>query len=162
MVRSSSEGTGEEGEAVKELSTLRECFDCTELKDSGDKVECPMAERKQSGRFLKRVEDNFLLQLQDQLSSWKPVPELVDRDREQNKPHVIQEEVVSHFLSHLDQSMGPDGIHLGILRELVEELAKLLSIIYHQSWLTGQVPDDWRLANVMDNPRKGWKQDLGN
>ncbi|RMC09461.1 hypothetical protein DUI87_13785 [Hirundo rustica rustica] len=34
------------------------------------------------------------------------------------------------------------------MRELADELAKLLSIIYHQSWLTGEVPDDWKLANV--------------
>ncbi|RMB99845.1 hypothetical protein DUI87_23623 [Hirundo rustica rustica] len=41
-----------------------------------------------------------------------------------------------------------DGIHPRVMRELAGELAKLLSIIYHQSWLTGEVPDDWKLANV--------------
>ncbi|RMB99812.1 hypothetical protein DUI87_23589 [Hirundo rustica rustica] len=41
-----------------------------------------------------------------------------------------------------------DGIHPRVMRELADELAKLLSIIYHQSWLTGEVPDDWKLANV--------------
>ncbi|GAB0206160.1 hypothetical protein GRJ2_003081600 [Grus japonensis] len=49
-----------------------------------------------------------------------------------------------------------------VLRELAEELAKPLSIIYQQSWLTGEVPDDWRLANVMPIYKKGWKEDLGN
>jgi len=44
--------------------------------------------------------------------------------------------------------MGPDGIHPRVLRELEEELAKPLSIIYQQSWLTGEVPDDWRIASV--------------
>ncbi|KAK4827275.1 hypothetical protein QYF61_016421 [Mycteria americana] len=58
--------------------------------------------------------------------------------------------------------MGPDGIHLRVLRELAEELAKPLSIIYQQSWFTGEVPDDWRLVNVMPIYKKGWKQDLGN
>ncbi|GAB0208076.1 mitochondrial enolase superfamily member 1 [Grus japonensis] len=58
--------------------------------------------------------------------------------------------------------MGPDGIHPRVLRELVEELAKPLSIIYQQSWLTGEVPDDWRLANVMPIYKKGWKEDPGN
>ncbi|GAB0203339.1 mitochondrial enolase superfamily member 1 [Grus japonensis] len=77
---------------------------------------------------------------------------------------MIQEEAVNDLLRHLDthKSMGLDGIHPRVLRELVEELAKPLSIIYQQSWLTGEVPDDWRLANVMPIYKKGWKEDPGN
>ncbi|KAK4830010.1 hypothetical protein QYF61_008273 [Mycteria americana] len=91
-------------------------------------------------------------------------PELDDRDREQNKPPIIQEEAVNDLLCHLDthKSMGLDGIHLRVLRQLVEELAKALSIIYQQSWLTGEVPDNWRLANVTPIYKKGRKEDLGN
>ncbi|KAK4821915.1 hypothetical protein QYF61_004918 [Mycteria americana] len=76
-------------------------------------------------------------------------PKLEDRDGEQNKLPIIQEEAVNNLLRHLDthKSMGPDGIHPRVLRELAEELAKPLSIIYQQSWLTAEVPDDWRLAN---------------
>ncbi|GAB0182372.1 mitochondrial enolase superfamily member 1 [Grus japonensis] len=58
--------------------------------------------------------------------------------------------------------MGLDGIHPRVLRELAEELAKPPSIIYQQSWLTGEVPDDWRLANVTPIYKKGRKEDLGN
>ncbi|GAB0203024.1 mitochondrial enolase superfamily member 1 [Grus japonensis] len=91
-------------------------------------------------------------------------PELEDRDREQNKPPMVQEEAVNDLLHHLDthKSMGLDGIHPRVLRELAEELAKTLCIIYQQSWLTGEVPDDWRLANVMPIYKKGRKEDLGN
>ncbi|GAB0203746.1 hypothetical protein GRJ2_002840200 [Grus japonensis] len=91
-------------------------------------------------------------------------PELEDRDREQNEPTIIQEEAVNNLLCHLDthKSMGPDGIHLRVLRGLVEELAKPLSIIYQQSWLTGEVPDDWRLASVMPIYMKGQKEDPRN
>ncbi|GAB0195065.1 receptor-type tyrosine-protein phosphatase zeta [Grus japonensis] len=91
-------------------------------------------------------------------------PELEDRDRGQNKPPMIQEEAVHDLLCHLDthKSMGPDGIHPRVLRELAEELAKPFSIIYQQSWLTGEVPDDWRLANVMPIYKKGQKEDPGN
>ncbi|KAF1444227.1 hypothetical protein FQV21_0013191, partial [Spheniscus demersus] len=90
-------------------------------------------------------------------------PELEDRD-EQDKPPIIQEEAVNDLLRHLDahKSMGPDGIHPRVLRELAEELAKPLSIIYQQSWLTGEVPDDWRLANVTPIYKKGRKEDPGN
>ncbi|OWK63826.1 hypothetical protein RLOC_00003645 [Lonchura striata] len=67
--------------------------------------------------------------------------ELVDRDEKQNGLPVIQKEAVSGLLSHLDahKSMGPDDIHPRVMRGVVEELTKLLSIIYHQSWLTRKV-----------------------
>ncbi|GAB0186016.1 mitochondrial enolase superfamily member 1 [Grus japonensis] len=91
-------------------------------------------------------------------------PELEDRDREQNEAPIIQGEVVSDLLHHLDmhKSMGLDGIHPRVLRELVEVLTKLLSIIHQQSWLTREVPVYWRLANVTPIYKKGWKEDLGN
>ncbi|GAB0209569.1 mitochondrial enolase superfamily member 1 [Grus japonensis] len=65
---------------------------------------------------------------------------------------------------HLDthKSMGPDDIDPRILRELAEVLIKPLSIIYQQSWLTREVPVDWRLANVTPIYKKGWKEDPGN
>ena len=90
--------------------------------------------------------------------SWK-----AGTDHKPNPPK-IQEEAVYDLLSHLDthKSMGMDGIHLRALGMLAEELAKPLSIIYQQSWLTGEVPDDWRLADVMPIYKKGWKEDPGN
>ncbi|GAB0209611.1 mitochondrial enolase superfamily member 1 [Grus japonensis] len=72
--------------------------------------------------------------------------------------------MVSDLLHHLDthKAMGPNEIHSRGLRELVEVLTKPLSIIYQQSWLTEEVPVDWRLANVMPIYKKGWKEDPGN
>ncbi|GAB0179804.1 mitochondrial enolase superfamily member 1 [Grus japonensis] len=58
--------------------------------------------------------------------------------------------------------MGLDGIHPGVLRDLVEVLTKPLSIIYQQSWITREVPVDWKLANVMSIHKKGQKEDPGN
>ncbi|KAK4805322.1 hypothetical protein QYF61_018185 [Mycteria americana] len=91
-------------------------------------------------------------------------PELEDRDGEQNEAPIIQGEMVSDLLHHLDthKSMGPDGIHPRVLRELAEALTKPLSILYQQSWLTREVPVDWRLANVMPIYKKGQKEDPGN
>jgi len=62
-------------------------------------------------------------------------PVLEDREGVQNKCPLIQEEAVNDLLCHLDvyESMGLDAIHPRVLRELVEELAKTLSIIYQQS-----------------------------
>jgi len=55
--------------------------------------------------------------------------------------------------------MGPDGIHPRVLREQVEELAKPLSIIYQQSWLTVEVPYHWGIAIVTPIYKKGQKED---
>ncbi|RMB97712.1 hypothetical protein DUI87_25711 [Hirundo rustica rustica] len=54
-----------------------------------------------------------------------------------------------------------DGIHPRGMRQLVDELTKLLSIISHQSWLCREVPEDWR-CQCEPIPKKGWKEDLGN
>ncbi|KAK4813923.1 hypothetical protein QYF61_002993 [Mycteria americana] len=72
--------------------------------------------------------------------------------------------MVSDLLHHLDthKSMGPDGIHPRVLRELAEVLTKPLSILHQQSWLTREVPVDWRLASVTSIYKKGWKEDPGN
>ena len=89
---------------------------------------------------------------------------LVDKDGEKNRPCMIHDEMVLDLLRKLDthKSMGPDGLHPGVLRELVHVAAKPLSIILQQSWLTGDVPTDWRLADVTPIFRKGQKDDPGN
>ncbi|KAK4830144.1 hypothetical protein QYF61_008632 [Mycteria americana] len=56
---------------------------------------------------------------------------------------------------------------VGMRREVLDRtnacvLSPQISIIYQQSWLTGEVPADWRLANVTPIFKKGWKEDLGN
>jgi len=58
--------------------------------------------------------------------------------------------------------MWPDEIHLRVMRELVEVIAKTLSIIYQRFLLTGEVPEDWRLANVTPIYKKAWREDSGN
>jgi len=91
-------------------------------------------------------------------------PELEARVGKWNKSPVIQEEAVNDLLCHLDthRSVGLDGIYPRVLRELAEELAKPLSIICQKSWLTGEVPDDWRIASVTPIYKKGRKEDPGN
>ncbi|KAK4823212.1 LOW QUALITY PROTEIN: hypothetical protein QYF61_027359 [Mycteria americana] len=157
------------------------------------------AGRKQSRRFLERVQDNFLTQLKESQGESPSfigcgggniatkdeekaevlnaffasvfnsqttypqgiqLPELEDRDGEQNKLPIIQEEAVNDLLHHLDthKSMGPDGIHPRVLRELAEELAKPSPSFISSP---GEVLDDWRLANVMPIYKKDRKADLG-
>jgi len=89
---------------------------------------------------------------------------LKDRVGVQNKPPIIQEEAINNLLCHLEnyKSIGLDGIHPRVLTELAAELAKPLSIIYQQSWLRGEVQDDWRTASVTPIYKKGGKEDPGN
>ena len=49
-----------------------------------------------------------------------------------------------------------------MLRELAELTAEPFSIIYQRSLLTGEAPEDWRLASVTPIYKKGGKEDPGN
>ena len=57
---------------------------------------------------------------------------------------MIQVETFRNLVLYLDchNSMGPDGIHSGVLRELAEVIAKILSTIYQWSWSTRVVTED--------------------
>jgi len=83
-----------------------------------------------------------------------------DRDGEQRETPKVQGETISDLLC--TSLWGPDGIHPRVLKQLADVLAKPLSIVYQQSWLTGNIPVDWKLANVAPIYKKGWKKDPGN
>ncbi|KFP26927.1 RNA-directed DNA polymerase from mobile element jockey, partial [Colius striatus] len=76
----------------------------------------------------------------------------------------VEEEEVRDLLAKLKahKSMGPDGMNPRELRELADVVAKPLSIIFEQSWRTGEVPEDWRKTNVASVFKKGRKDDPGN
>ncbi|GAB0199179.1 mitochondrial enolase superfamily member 1 [Grus japonensis] len=94
---------------------------------------------------------------------WDPsCPELEDRDCGNDKLPA-DPELVRDLLLHLDayKSMGPDGIHPRVLRELAEVIVRPLSIIFQWSWESGEVPVDWKLANIVPIFKKGEKEDPG-
>ena len=57
--------------------------------------------------------------------------------------------------------MGLVRLHPQVLRELVGVIAKPLSATYQHFWLSGEVPEDWRLASVTPIYKKGHKEDPG-
>jgi len=72
-------------------------------------------------------------------------------------------ETVRDLLLHLDchKSMGQDGIHLKLLRELTEVIAKTLSTIYQHFCSARDVPEYWRLVSVTPIYKKGCKRIWG-
>ena len=77
---------------------------------------------------------------------------------------MIHVETVRELLLHLDchKSIGLDGFQSRVLRKLAGVIAELLSIMYQQSWLSGEVPEDWRLANMTPIYKKDRKEDPRN
>ncbi|KFV78754.1 hypothetical protein N308_01132, partial [Struthio camelus australis] len=77
---------------------------------------------------------------------------------------LVKEDQVRDLLSKPDihKSMGPDGMHPQVLRELADVIARPLSIIFERSWRSGEVPEDWKKANVTPLFQKGKKEEPGN
>ena len=53
------------------------------------------------------------------------------------------------------KSAGPDGIHCRIIKELVPDFATPLSIIFNASLSDGDIPSDWKVANIRPVFKKG-------
>ena len=62
----------------------------------------------------------------------------------------------------VDKSPGPNGIYPRLLREARVEIAGVLTEIFAFSLATGEVSEDWTIANVVPLFKKGSRDNPGN
>jgi len=55
--------------------------------------------------------------------------------------------------------MVPDEMHLRVLREMVDEVTKPLSVVFEEKWQSGEVPSGWKWENITPVFKKGKKED---
>ena len=77
---------------------------------------------------------------------------------------IVTTEAVKKKLSLLNtcKAQGPDGVPPKVLKELSEELALPLTILFNKSLEEGTVPSEWKRAEVVAIFKKGTRSDPGN
>ena len=78
--------------------------------------------------------------------------------------YTIQPSIVHNVLCNIktNKAQGPDNIHGKILKECASSLAYPLSIIFNTCFTVGELPQEWKIANIVPIHKKGCKTDVEN
>ena len=102
----------------------------------------------------------------DQFSDESSYNVPIDINQLQNSEFHINFDVISTctLLNQINpnKAQGPDGIHGQILKNCAATLAMPLTLLFHQSYNSGQIPSEWKLANVVPIHKKGAKNNVEN
>lgn len=83
------------------------------------------------------------------------VAEGESRDWENEEPYAGADQAWEHLSNlNMHKSMGPDKMHLRVLRELAKKVAKLLSIIVEESRWFDEVPIDFKRGKYKPDFKK--------
>ena len=63
---------------------------------------------------------------------------------------------------NVHKAPGPDGLNARVLKECSNEISPILALIFNETLARGDVPDEWRQANVFPVFKKGEKYDAAN
>ena len=93
-----------------------------------------------------------------------PQPNKGPSPYEEMKEFAISEKGVLKLLNELNpnKASGPDGLHGKVLKLTATEIAPILTSIFQQSLDSGQLPDDWKTANIAPIFKKGDRSNPAN
>ena len=63
---------------------------------------------------------------------------------------------------NVHKAPGPDGLNARMLKECSNEISPILALTFNESLAQGDVPDEWRQANVSPIFKKGEKYAAAN
>jgi hypothetical protein len=129
------------------------------LNEAGIKVEKPLELAEEFNTYFSSV---FTEELVESIPKAEPI---FDKSEDEQLLDIeITEEMVRERLSRLraDKAPGDDGISSRFLRELQEELVAPLLLLFRKSLNEGNIPEDWRTANVTPIFKKGSRAQVGN
>ena len=64
--------------------------------------------------------------------------------------------------TNITKSCGPDELHPKMLKELAVELAAPMTKLFNQSLFLGEIPEEWKMANVSPIFKKGRRKVAAN
>ncbi|KAI3380161.1 hypothetical protein SNEBB_002860, partial [Seison nebaliae] len=63
---------------------------------------------------------------------------------------------------NINKAAGPDGLSSRVLKEGINSISEALYLLFKKTLECGEVPEDWKQANVVPVHKKGSKEEVGN